>query len=43
MKEKLENKFNDYGRLVSDLENFSWKELLTTLQVWDSFRHQWGP
>ena len=43
MTEKLQDKSNDCGRAISDLEHFTWNELLNAFQVNDSFIHQGGP
>lgn len=43
MTERPEDKSNDCGRAICDLERYSWHELLDTLQVHDSFKHQGGP
>lgn len=43
MIERPEDKSNDCGRTISDLERYSWHELLDTLQLHDSFCYQGGP
>lgn len=42
MTERLNDKSNDCGRAISDLENFSWNELLNALQYRHSFGSQGG-
>ena len=43
MTERPQDKSNDCGRGISDLERFTWGELLNALQVQDTFIHQGGP
>ena len=40
MTERPQDKSNDYGRAISDLERFTWNELLNALQVNDKFIYQ---
>lgn len=42
MTERPEDKSNDRGRAISDLERFSWNQLLSTLQIQDTFIYQGG-
>ena len=43
MIERPEEKSHGCGRTISDLENYTWKEFLNSLQVRDEFLHQGGP
>ena len=43
MTKRPQNKSNDCGRGISDLERYTWNELLNAFQVQDSFIHQGGP
>lgn len=43
MTERPQDTSNDCGRGISDLEGFTWNELLNTFQVKDTFTHQGGP
>lgn len=43
MTERPEDKSQDCGRTISDLERFSWNALTDSLQVYDSFKHIGGP
>lgn len=42
MTERPQDKSNDCERAISDLERFTWNELLNSFQVNDSFIHQGG-
>lgn len=37
------DKYNDCGRAISNLERSSWNELLNVFQVQDAFSHQGSP
>lgn len=43
MTERPQDKSNDYGRDINDLERYTWNELLNAFQVEDTFIHQGGP
>ena len=43
MTERVQDKSKDCGRAISDLERFTWGELLNAFQVQDKFVHQGGP
>ena len=43
MIERQGDKSTDCGRAASDLERYSWNELLNMLQVQDTFLYQGGP
>lgn len=43
MSERNEDKSHDCGRAISDLEMYTWKELLHSLQVSDKYVYQRGP
>ena len=43
MTERPKDKSNDCGRVISNLENFTWNELLNAFQVNDMFTYQGGP
>lgn len=40
MTKKPEDKSHDCGRLISDLERFSWNALKDALQIEDFFQHR---
>lgn len=40
--ERPEDKSNDCGREINDLDHFSWNEFLATLQVHNAFKYQGG-
>ena len=42
MTERPEDKSHGCGRTISDLERYTWKEFLNSLQVSDEFIHQGG-
>ena len=42
-RERPQDKSNDCGRNISDLERYTWSELLNAFQVQDAFIHQGGP
>lgn len=43
MTERNEDKLHDCGRAISDLERYTCKELLNSLQIIDKYVHQRGP
>ena len=43
MTERTHDKSKDSGRAISDLERFTWGELMNAFQVQDNFIHQGGP
>ena len=43
MTEQSEDKSHDCGRVISELERFTWTELLNSLQVSNKYVHQEGP
>jgi exonuclease III len=43
MTERPQDKSNDCGRAISDLERFTWNEFLNAFQVKDKFTYQGGP
>ena len=43
MTERPEDKSNDCGRAISNLERYTWNELLNAFQATDYFVHQGGP
>lgn len=43
MTERPQDKSNKCGRAISDLERFTWNELLNAFQVSDTFTHHGGP
>ena len=43
MTERPNDKSNDCGRAISDLERFSWNDLLNVFQIQDTYLHQGGP
>jgi hypothetical protein len=43
MTERPEDKSHDCGRAISELERFTWRELLNSLQVEDKYLYQGGP
>jgi hypothetical protein len=43
MTERPEDKSHDCGRAISDLERFTWGELLNFLQIKNNYLHQGGP
>ena len=42
MIKRPEEKSHGCGRTISDLENYTWKEFLNSIQVRDEFLHQGG-
>ena len=43
MTERIYDKSIDCGRAISDLERYTWNELLYAFQIQDLFIYQWGP
>lgn len=43
MTERMQDKSKDCGRAISDLEKFTWGELLNAFHVQVNFIHQGGP
>lgn len=43
MVESLQDKSNEYGRGINDLERYTWNELLNAFHIKDTFIHQGGP
>ena len=38
-----QDKSNDCGRAISEVERSTWKKLLNAFQIHDSFAHEGGP
>ena len=43
MTKRPEDKLHDCERTISELERFTWNELLNFLQINDKYLHQGGP
>ena len=43
MTERVEDKSNDCGKAISDLERCAWNELLNAFQINDASIHRRGP
>ena len=43
MTERAQDKSNDCGRAISDVERFIWNDLSNSFQLHDAYIHQGGP
>ena len=43
MIERPNDKSNNYGSAINDLERYNWNDLLMAIQIQDTFIHQRGP